>query len=177
MIIIFPFFHFYFFKTVTEFCTDWFVHLPGGGGRNCGKTGMGKIISFSGHGVVVVGMSWHVGSGLRGQGQAAKISGGEDHVLEVWFAPEGKGLVVMIYILPYTSIVMIGLALHHLSPTSLPLASYLRFCLFFFPVSFLSSTWFPLFPSTVSILFVTVGELSPWPSSWVYRGRNISCSD
>lgn len=33
---------------------------------------MGKIISFSGHGVVVVGMSWHVGSGLRGQGTRDK---------------------------------------------------------------------------------------------------------
>lgn len=29
--------------------------------------GLGK--SVSGHGVVVVGMSWHAGSGLRGEGQ------------------------------------------------------------------------------------------------------------
>lgn len=110
---------------------------------------MGKIISFSGHGVVVVGMSWHVGSGLRGQGTRA---GSQD------FRRRGSragGLVrSMINILAYTSIVMIGLALHHLSPTSLLLASYLRFCLFLFPVSLLSSMYMISPFSIYSIYFI-----------------------
>lgn len=81
-------------------------------------------------------------------------------MFEVWFAPEGKGLVT-IYMGTGPSILMIGLALHHLSPTSLLLASYLHFAFFLSLFLFCLLHNFPFSIRLLTILFVNVGDVSP----------------
>lgn len=99
-------------------------------------------------------------------------------MLEVWFAPEGKGLVTC-YMGTGPPILMIGLALHHLlsPPTSLLLASYFPFLPFFFPpVSFLSSMYinFPFSIYRLTILFVSVGRREPMTESLGLPREKIS---
>lgn len=81
-------------------------------------------------------------------------------MFEVWFAPEGKGLVT-IYMGTGPSILMIGLALHHLSLP--PYYSRHIFILpFFLPCFFSVFYIISPFPSNLlTILFVNVGDVSP----------------